>query len=151
MLNYIVIQGRLSKDPELRYTRNQTAVATFSVAVHRDYDREKADFIDVIARRQTAEFVEKYFRKGQMIIVSGSLQMRKWKDKHGNRRISAEVNADNVYFCESKRSEGSHDNNDYGGENNSYSGSYMSGAARPVDVAYGGAFTEAEDDGELPF
>ena len=84
MLNYIVIQGRLSKDPELRYTRNQTAVATFSVAVQRDYDREKADFIDVIAWRQTAEFVEKHFRKGQMIIVSGSLQMREWEDKHGN-------------------------------------------------------------------
>lgn len=129
MLNYIVIQGRLSKDPELRYTRNQTAVATFSVAVQRDYDREKADFIDVIAWRQTAEFVEKHFRKGQMIIVSGSLQMRDWKDKDGNRRTTAEVIADHVYFCGDKSDSG----------------------AAPADIAPGGAFTEAEDDGELPF
>lgn len=131
MLNYIVIQGRLSKDPQLRYTRNQTAVATFSVAVQRDYDREKADFIDVIAWRQTAEFVEKHFRKGQMIIVSGSLQMREWEDKHGNRRISAEINAGNVYFC----------------------GDKGRAAETTADTAPGGAFTdyEGEDDGELPF
>ena len=124
MLNYIVIQGRLSKDPELRYTRNQTAVATFSVAVQRDYDREKADFIDVIAWRQTAEFVEKHFRKGQMIIVSGSLQMREWEDKHGNRRISAEINASNVYFC---------------GDN------------KRADEDDDGGWEEEDDDGNLPF
>lgn len=102
MLNHITIQGRLSKDPELRYTKNQTAVATFSVAVQRDYDRDKTDFIDVVAWRQAAEFIEKYFRKGQMIVVSGSLQMRDWEDKHGNKRTSAEVVAEHVYFCGDK-------------------------------------------------
>lgn len=102
MLNHITIQGRLSKDPELRYTKNQTAVATFSVAVQRDYDRDKTDFIDVVAWRQAAEFIEKYFRKGQMIVVSGSLQMRDWEDKHGTRRTSAEVVAEHVYFCSDK-------------------------------------------------
>lgn len=125
MLNYIVIQGRLSKDPELRYTKNQTAVATFSVAVQRDYDRDKADFIDVTVWRQTAEFVSNYFHKGQMIIVSGSLQMRQWEDKHGNRRATAEINASNVYFCgDNKRTDEKDD---------------------------GGGWEEEDDDGNLPF
>lgn len=125
MLNYIVIQGRLAKDPELRYTKNQTAVATFSVAVQRDYDRDKADFIDVTVWRQTAEFVSNYFHKGQMIIVSGSLQMRQWEDKHGNRRVTAEINASNVYFCgDNKRTDEDDD---------------------------GGGWAEEDDDGNLPF
>ena len=129
MLNQITIQGRLCKNPELRYTRNQTPVATFSVAVQRDYDRDKADFIDVTAWRQMAEFVEKYFRKGQMIIVSGSLQMRDWEDKHGNKRVSAEINADRVYFCESKK-----DN-----------------ARDPVDVGPDWEDYGDDSDGVLPF
>lgn len=129
MLNYIVIQGRLTRDPELRLTPNGIYVASFYVAVNRDYERNKADFMNVVAWRQTAEFVDKYFRKGQMILISGSLQMRDWKDKDGNRRTTAEVIADHVYFCGDKSDSG----------------------AAPVDVAPGGAFTEVEDDGELPF
>lgn len=129
MLNHIMIQGRLTRDPELRLTPNGISVASFSVAVNRDYERNKADFINVVAWRQTAEFVDKYFRKGQMILISGSLQMRDWKDKDGNRRTTAEVIADHVYFCGDKSDSG----------------------AAPVDVAPGGTFTEAEDDGELPF
>lgn len=129
MLNHITIQGRLCKNPELRYTPNNIPVATFCLAIDRDYDRQQTDFVNVVAWRQTAEFVDKYFRKGQMILISGSLQMREWKDKDGNRRTTAEVIADHVYFCGDKSNSG----------------------AAPADIAPGGAFTEAEDDGELPF
>ena len=144
MLNQIMIQGRLAKDPELRYTRNQTPVATFSVAVQRDYDRDKADFINVAAWRQTAEFVDKYLRKGQMVIISGSLQMRDYEDRDGKRRTVAEVVADHVYFCESKRDR----DNDDGGSR--YSANYHQPASSPVNVNPG--FTECDEgDGVLPF
>ena len=108
MLNRIVIMGRLTRDPELRRTQNGTAVTSFSVAVDRDFKSresgEKAtDFIDVVAWRQTAEFVCQYFTKGRMAVVEGRLQIRDWKDKDGNNRRSAEVVADNVYFGDSKR------------------------------------------------
>lgn len=107
MLNHIVLMGRLTRDPELRRTGSGTAVASFSLAVERDYapqgqDRE-TDFIDVVAWRSTAEFVDKYFTKGQMAVVSGRLQIRSWTDKEGNKRRTAEVVADNVYFGEPKR------------------------------------------------
>lgn len=111
----------MTKDPELRLTTNGISVATFCVAVDRDHDREKTDFVNVVAWRQTAEFVEKYFRKGQMIVVSGSLQMRDWKDKDGNKRIAAEVNAERVYFCGDRREGQSQ------------------------------GFEEIDDDGDLPF
>ena len=106
MLNHITIMGRLTSDPDLRNTQAQTPVASFTLAVDRDYkqngaDRE-TDFIDVVAWRQTGEFVSKYFTKGSMAVVSGRLQMRDWTDRDGNRRKSAEVVADNVYFGESK-------------------------------------------------
>lgn len=96
MLNRIVIMGRLTRDPELRRTQNGTAVTSFSVAVDRDFKSresgEKAtDFIDVVAWRQTAEFVCQYFTKGRMAVVEGRLQIRDWKDKDGNNRRSAEV------------------------------------------------------------
>ena len=108
MLNRIVIMGRLTRDPELRRTQNGTAVTSFSVAVDRDFKSresgEKAtDFIDVVAWRQTAEFVCQYFTKGRMAVVEGRLQIRDWKDKDGNNRRSAEVVADNIYFGDSKR------------------------------------------------
>ena len=101
MLNRIVIMGRLTRDPELRRTQNGTAVTSFSVAVDRDFKSresgEKAtDFIDVVAWRQTAEFVCQYFTKGRMAVVEGRLQIRDWKDKDGNNRRSAEVVADNI-------------------------------------------------------
>ena len=108
MLNHIVIMGRLPRDPELRRTGSGTAVASFTVAVDRDYaaqgQEKETDFIDCVAWAQKGEFVAKYFTKGSMIVVSGRLQIRGWTDKDGNKRRSAEVLADNCYFGESKGS-----------------------------------------------
>ena len=108
MLNHITLMGRLTRDPELRYTQSGTPVASFSLAVERDFGsrdggERQTDFIDIVAWRQTGEVVSKYFSKGRMAIVSGRLQMRDWTDKDGNKRRSAEVVADNVYFGDSKR------------------------------------------------
>ena len=134
MLNHIVIMGRLVRDPELRRTGNGIAVASFRVAVDRDFapkdgGERKADFIDCVAWRQTGEFISKYFSKGRMIIVDGRLEMRDWTDKDGNKRTSAEVVVANAYFGDSKRdSEGgsyggnTYGGNSYGGGNNSYGG-----------------------------
>ena len=109
MLNKIILMGRLTRDPELRRTQSGTAVASFTLAVDRDYkpqDGEReTDFIDIVAWRGTGEFVSKYFTKGRMAVVEGRLQVRDWKDKDGNKRRSTEVVADNVYFGDSKRSE----------------------------------------------
>ena len=108
MLNHITIMGRLTRDPELRRTGSGVAVASFTVAVDRDFGKnengeKETDFIDCVAWRQTGEFVSKYFTKGRMAVVSGRLQIRNWTDKDGNKRRSAEVIADNVYFGDSKR------------------------------------------------
>ena len=108
MLNHITIMGRLTRDPELRRTGSGIAVASFTVAVDRDFaSREsgerETDFIDCVAWRQTGEFVSKYFTKGRMAVVSGRLQIRSWTDADGNNRRTAEVVADNVYFGDSKR------------------------------------------------
>lgn len=107
MLNRIIIMGRLTRDPELRRTQNSTAVASFTLAVDRDFKGEDGkratDFIDIVAWRAAAEFVAKYFTKGRMAIVEGRLQLRDWKDRDGNARRSAEVIADNVYFGDSKK------------------------------------------------
>lgn len=121
MLNHIVIMGRLTRDPELRYTQSQLPVTSFRVAVDRDYGgrdgaERQTDFIDCVAWRNTAEFVSKYFSKGSMIVVSGRLQIREWTDKENNRRTSAEIVADNIYFGESKRRDG----DGYRGGNESY-------------------------------
>ena len=110
MLNHIVLMGRLTRDPELRRTGSGVAVATFSLAVDRDFGNsatgeKETDFIDIVAWRNTAEFVSKYFTKGRMAVVSGRLQIRNWTDKEGNKRRSAEVIADNVYFGDSKPKE----------------------------------------------
>ena len=158
MLNHIVIMGRLTRDPELRYTQSQTPVVSFSVAVDRDFGgrdggEKQTDFIDCVAWRSTAEFVSKYFRKGSMVVVSGRLQIRDWQDRDGNKRRSAEIVADNVYFGESRRRED--DNRDsYGANNyagNSYGGnSYDNnrGASAPAPSAFADL---GDDDGELPF
>ena len=108
MLNHITIMGRLTRDPELRRTGSGVAVTSFTLAVDRDFgNREngerETDFIDCVAWRQTGEFVYKYFAKGRMAVVSGRLQIRNWNDKDGNKRRSAEVVADNVYFGDSKK------------------------------------------------
>ena len=110
MLNKIVIMGRLTRDPELRYTQSQIPVASFRLAADRDFGgrdggERQTDFIDIVAWRSTAEFVSKYFTKGSMAAVSGRLQIRDWTDKDGNKRRSAEVVADSVYFGGSKRRE----------------------------------------------
>lgn len=111
MLNHIVLMGRLTRDPELRRTASGIAVASFSLAVDRDFaNREsgekETDFIDIVAWRNTAEFVSRYFAKGRAAVVSGRLQIRTWTDKEGNKRRNAEVVADNIYFADSKREGG---------------------------------------------
>ena len=155
MLNHIVIMGRLTRDPELRYPQSQTPVASFSLAVDRDFGgrdggEKQTDFIDCVAWRQTAEFVNKYFTKGSMAVVSGRLQIRDWTDRDGGKRRSAEVVVDNMYFGESKRRDSGDSRSD------SYSNSYSrpsSGYDAPRSVnSAPSAFSELDDgDGELPF
>ena len=152
MLNHITIMGRLTRDPELRYTQSQTPVASFTLAVDRDFGsrdggEKQTDFIDCVAWRQTAEFVSKYFQKGSMAVVSGRLQIRDWTDREGGKRRSAEVVIDNIYFGESRRRESS--------EGNSYDSrsSYSSyEAPRSASPAPSSPFSDLDDgDGELPF
>lgn len=139
MLNHITIMGRLTRDPELRRTNTGKAVTKFTLAVDRDYAEKGAeretDFIECVAWRGTAEFVDKYFGRGQMAVVSGRLQIRDWEDKGGNRRRSAEVVADNVYFGEQKRDAGANGAPSYG-----------------VKPAPASVFAMLEDeDSQLPF
>ena len=158
MLNHITIMGRLTRDPELRRTGSGIAVASFTLAVDRDFgktesgDRE-TDFIDCVAWRQTGEFVSKYFTKGRMAVVSGRLQIRSWTDKDGNKRRTAEVVADNVYFGDSKRDDqgGSYAGNSYG--SNSYGSApapAYGGYSVPSAPASDFAMLE-DDDAQLPF
>jgi len=148
MLNHITIMGRLTRDPELRRTGSGIAVASFSVAVDRDFGgrdggEKETDFIDCVAWRQTGEFVSKYFTKGRMIVVSGRLQIRSWTDKEGNKRRTAEVVADNCYFGDSKRSDSSGDS---GSSQNEYQGSGYSQQPPQNDFDL-----LDDDDGQLPF
>ena len=151
MLNHITIMGRLTRDPELRRTGSGIAVASFTVAVDRDYSdkqsgEKETDFIDCVAWRQTGEFVSKYFTKGRMIVVDGRLQIRGWTDKDGNKRRTAEVVADNCYFGDSKRD--SDGGNAYGGNN--YGGNY--GQRSGGYTAPGSYFAPIEEeDAQLPF
>ena len=153
MLNHITIMGRLTRDPELRYTQSQTPVASFSLAVDRDFGsrdggEKQTDFIDCVAWRQTAEFVSKYFTKGSMAVVSGRLQIRDWTDRDGGKRRSAEVVVDNMYFGESRRRDG--DSGD--SRSSSYSSYGNSGSAGKSSAPAASAFSELDDgDGELPF
>ena len=138
MYNHIGIMGRLVRDPELRRTQSGTPVVSFTIAVDRDFtDKtgEKAtDFIDVVAWRSTAEFVSKYFTKGRMAVVSGRLQIRPWTDKDGNKRKSAEVVADHVYFGDSKKESSGGDSygGNYGGYNAPGYGQTYTPPASPV-------------------
>ena len=164
MLNHITIMGRLTRDPELRRTGSGVAVASFTVAVDRDFGgrdggEKETDFIDCVAWRQTGEFVSKYFTKGRMIVVSGRLQIRNWTDKDGNKRRTAEVVADNCYFGDSKRdadSGSSYGGNTYGG--NSYGNAYSAPAGNNYGYAAPAASAPAsdfamldDDDAQLPF
>ena len=152
MLNVVAIMGRLVADPELRTTQSGTNVCSFRIACDRNFARQgeqrQADFIDIVAWRQQAEFVSKYFTKGRMAVVEGRLQIRDWTDKDGGKRRSAEVVADNVYFGDSKR-----DGGDNSGYNPGYAPAPASHSAAPSNFSASGSdFAEiGEDDGELPF
>ena len=143
MLNHITIMGRLTRDPDLRYTASQTPVASFTLAVDRDYggkdgQERQTDFIDCVAWRQTAEFISKYYTKGSMAVVDGRLQLRDWVDKEGNKRRNAEVVIDNIYFGESKR------------RDSEPRVTYDAASSAPATSNSG--FDElTEEDGELPF
>ena len=143
MLNTITIMGRLTRDPELRHTQNNTPVAAFTLAVDRDFSgkdgaEKQTDFIDCVAWRTTAEFVSRYFAKGRMAVVAGRLQLRDWTDKDGNKRRSAEVIADRIYFGDSKK------------DTSSQSAPY---GAQPHAASYSPQQYEEldEPDDELPF
>lgn len=105
MLNHVTLMGRLTKDPELRYTASETPVATFTVACDRGFSKNETDFINCVSWRKTAEFISKYFRKGSMIAISGRLQVRSWKTEEGNTRSMTEVVVENAYFGESKKTD----------------------------------------------
>ena len=151
MLNHITLMGRLTRDPELRHTGSGVPVASFTLAVDRDFGNKEdgskeVDFIDIVAWRNTAEFVFKYFTKGRMAVVSGRLQIRNWNDKDGNKRRSAEVVADNVYFGDSKRD----------GDGGGHSGGYPAGGySAPAPAGYGSPAAAYpvmdEEDSGLPF
>ena len=157
MLNHITIMGRLTRDPELRRTGSGIAVASFTLAVDRDFSpkdggERETDFIDCVAWRQTGEFVSKYFTKGRMAVVSGRLQIRSWNDKDGNKRRTAEVVADNVYFGDSKRDEqgGSSYSNGYSNANTYGSAPAYGGYSAPSAPVSDFAMLE-DDDAQLPF
>lgn len=134
MLNRVVIMGRLGRDPELRRTQSGVSVTSFSIACDRDFKSQsgekETDWIDIVAWRNTAEFVSKYLTKGRMAIVDGRLQTREWTDKEGNKRTAVEVVAESVYFGDSQKQ--------------------AQTARAAVDVS-ADDFTEIDDDGDLPF
>ncbi|MDO4174025.1 MAG: single-stranded DNA-binding protein [Eubacteriales bacterium] len=162
MLNKAILMGRLTRDPELRYTQSNLPVVSFTVAIDRRYGgnnggERQTDFINVVAWRRTAEFVSQWFTKGMMIVVVGSIQSRNWQDKNGNNRTSIEVVADEVQFGESKRSRdangGYQGGYDDGGYQNSYSAPQQPQPAPSFDMPAGNSdFSEiSDDDGEIPF
>ena len=167
-LNRIVLMGRLTRDPELRRTQSGTSVTSFSLAVDRDFKgqngEKETDFIDIVAWRGTAEFVCNYFTKGRMAVVEGRLQIRDWTDKDGNKRTTAEVVADQVYFGDSKRDgdgggygNSGYSSGGYSGGGYASSGGYSAPAAPAAPSGFGAPaggdqFAElSDDDGELPF
>lgn len=146
-MNKVVLMGRLTRDPEVRYTQtNNTLVANFSLAVNRRFTREgdtqTADFINIIAWSKTGEFVSKYFKKGQQVAVIGRIQTRSWDDQSGQKRYATEVVAEEVYFADSKRS---------GDDNSNFENTF--GADSPVDGNQGGDTSDFEvsSGDDLPF
>lgn len=153
MLNRITLQGRLVADPELRNTPSGVPVATFKLAVERDRKNKETgeketDFIPIVAWRQTAEFAKQYFSKGRMAVVEGRLQLRNYTDRDGNNRTIAEVQADNIYFSDS-RPAGGDAGGGYAAQAPSYGGNFTGGYG---ETPTGDQFVElSQDDGELPF
>ncbi|MCD8160005.1 MAG: single-stranded DNA-binding protein [Clostridiales bacterium] len=164
MLNRVILQGRLVADPELRHTQNNIAVASYRIAVDRNYAtrdangnrQSQADFINIVSWRQSAEFVAKYFTKGSMILVEGQLQVREYTDRDGNRRYVTEVVTDNVNFCGSRResqSSGGYNQPSGGyGQSSGYGATAAPSSYAPQTAAPANEFAELnDDDGELPF
>ena len=150
MLNRIILMGRLTRDPELRHTQTGTPVASFSLAVDRDFKdkttgEKSTDFIDIVAWRQTAEFVSRFFTKGRMAVVEGRLQLRDWTDRDGNKRTAFDVVADNVFFAEPKR-----DGTSSGSRYDSQVPQYNEGAPAFQNTG-SGDFEEIVGDDDLPF
>lgn len=143
-MNKAILMGRLTRDPELRYTPNQVATCSFTVAVDRRYKSQdgttQADFISCVAWRQTAEFISKYFAKGSKILVTGSIQTRTWDDKEGQRHYATEVVVDDAEFCESKRGDSGSFGGAQGGNSGSAGASSQDGGYYPID-----------DDDSVPF
>lgn len=140
MLNHVILQGRLTKDPELRKTQNGISVTNFTLAVDRDFKsngQKETDFINCSAWRQTAEFLSRFFGKGRMVLLEGRIEVRSYQDKEGNKRTAWDVVADRVYFGDSKRDEGSN--------------SIPADLSEPDGGPSGGDFTDLGDDGDLPF
>jgi len=161
MLNKVILMGRLTRDPEIRYTQQNVPVVSFTLAVDRNYrakgeTQSTADFINCVAWRNTAEFVSKWFTKGKMMVVVGSLQTRKYQDKNGENRTATEVQAEEVMFGESKRADDASGN--LGGYDHQTSASPFNaaqpGAGLPQNQPYTGSMfmdiTDEEDD-DLPF
>lgn len=143
MLNRVVLQGRFAGDPELRHTQNGVAVATFRLAVTRDFKEKdgerKADFISVVCWRGTAEFVSRFFQKGSLAVVEGRLQVRDYTDRDGNKRFATEVIADNVYFSESRKRDDTEETYQAGGD------------TEQTYPASGEQFADISDNEDLPF
>ena len=150
MLNHITIMGRLTRNPEIRRTNSGVAVTSFTIACDRDFGNngeKETDFVDIVCWRNTAEFASKYFSKGRMAVVSGRLHIRSWNDKDGNKRKTAEIVADNVYFCDSK--------SDTQNQNSGYVG-FVKAESVPNNIAptnggFGSFAPIVEDDAQLPF
>lgn len=143
MLNKCFLQGRMTADPELRHTQNGVAVATFRLAVTRDFKKKdgerKADFISVVCWRGTAEFVSRFFQKGNLAVVEGRLQVRDYTDRDGNKRFATEVIADNVYFSESRKMDDTEQTYQAGGD------------TEQTYPASGEQFADISDNEDLPF
>ncbi|MGN1013909.1 MAG: single-stranded DNA-binding protein [Butyricicoccus sp.] len=150
MLNKAILMGRLTRDPELRYTQNNTPVAAFTIAVNRNYggksEDRQADFIDIVAWNKTAEFVQNWFNKGSVIIVVGRIQSRRWQDRNGNNRTSIEVVAEEVQFGETKAARSENAGNQAGFQ----SGESQEDFTAPLKPSQMD-FEEIADDGEVPF
>lgn len=161
MLNHIVIMGRLTRDPELRYTNSNVPVASFAVAVDRDFGKDQdgnkqTDFFECVAWRQTGEFISKYFAKGSLIVLSGQMQSRRWTDRDGGKRLTWELIVDSAYFGGSKRDgdTGPRPSGESAQPSGQGSGSYQAPSQSSWKSPQQGKFVDLdddEDDGELPF